>query len=375
MYDIILKDCRLFNGESFDNETKDIALLNGRIAEIGKIDAKSKKTVNCSNMTVTPGLIDFHTHLFPLTALGINPSLACLPFGVTAAADAGSAGCNTFECSLQSIRNMPIALKCFLNVCSSGLFSMRTNPEDIDPEKFDVAVIERLFAKYPDVLIGLKIRMGKESSRHYGKAPLEKAAELAKSLGVPLCVHVSDPAFPAGELAEILSAGDIMTHTYQGRGNTVLTADNAIDPRILAARERGVIFDVGDACIHFDLEVFKRCAELGFLPDTVGSDVTDSGVFDSGSFALPLVLSKLITLGMAEDKVLKAATSRAADLLGFDSGRIAVGKPADIAVFEIKHNAGIYHDRGSHTVNADYLLVPRMTVQNGSIVWRDIEFR
>ena len=376
MYDIILKNCRLFNGESFETSPCDIAISKGRIAAIGTTEGETaKNTVDCTGTTVTPGLIDFHTHLFPLSGIGIDPSVSCIPFGVTAAADAGSAGCNTFECSISSLRSMPIKTKCFLNMCSSGLFSMRTNPEDIDPDKFDIAGIERLFEKYPEILIGLKLRMGRECSRHYGKAPMKKAAETAHSLGVPLCVHISDPAYPAGELAEILDSGDIVTHTYQGRSNTILTEDNTIDPRILKARERGVLFDVGDACIHLNFNVFRTALSHGFLPDAVGSDITNTGTFHPGVFALPLVLSKLVTMGMDEAAVLKASTSRAADLLGFEGGRIAIGKPADIAVFKIVNNAGTFTDFAKNTINADYLLSPRMTVLNGNIVWRNIEFR
>ncbi|MBQ2732891.1 MAG: amidohydrolase family protein [Clostridia bacterium] len=375
MYDIILKGCRLFDGERFYNEPTDIAIERGRIAKIGTVsDCKAEFVRDCTGMTVTPGLIDAHAHFAPFAGIGVDPHLACLPFGVTAVLDAGSVGCNTVDSVAGAMYTAPVETRLFMNVCSSGLNSLRSYPEDIDPAKFDRAKIERMFDKYPDKLCGLKIRMGKECSLHYGKEPLKAALELAHGIGVPLCTHVSNPDFPAGELAEMMGEGDIFTHTYQGRGNTILDGDK-IDIRILRARERGVIFDVGDACFHLDFEVFSTALATGFAPDLIGSDITDKGVFHHGVFALPMTLSKLVSMGMNEADVLRTATSKAADTLGFKGGRIAEGRAADIAVFRAKHNCGTFKDGKGHIIDASYYLVPQLTVKNGSVAWCNIEFR
>lgn len=375
MYDIILKNCRLFDGERFYTEPTDIAIKKGRIAKIGSLgDCKAEFVRDCSGLTVTPGLIDAHAHFAPFAGIGVDPHLSCLPFGVTAVLDAGSVGCNTVDSVANAMYTAPVETRLFMNVCSSGLNSLRSYPEDIDPAKFDRAKIERMFEKYPDNLCGLKIRMGKECSLHYGKEPLRAALELAHSIGVPLCTHVSNPDFPAGELAEMMGEGDIFTHTYQGRGNTILDGDK-IDIRILRARERGVIFDVGDACFHLDFEVFSTALRYGFTPDLIGSDITDKGVFHHGVFALPMTLSKLISMGMDEAEVLRTATSRAADTLGFTGGRIAEGRNADIAVFKTKRDCGTFTDGKGHKINASYYLVPQLTVKKGSVAWCNIEFR
>lgn len=375
MYDIILKGCRLFDGEKFYAEPTDIAIERGKVAKIGALaDCKAEFVRDCTGLTVTPGLIDAHAHFAPFAGIGVDPNLACLPFGVTAVLDAGSVGCNTVDSVASAMYTAPVETRLFMNVCSSGLNSLRSYPEDIDPAKFDKAKIERMFEKYPDKLCGLKIRMGRECSLHYGKEPLKAALELAHGIGVPLCTHVSNPDFPAGELAEMMGEGDIFTHTYQGRGNTILDGDK-IDARILRARERGVIFDVGDACFHLDFEVFSTALANGFTPDIIGSDITDKGVFHHGVFALPMTLSKLVSMGMDEEEMLKTATSKAADILGFTGGRIAEGKRADIAVFKVKHNCGTFKDGKGHILDASYYLVPQLTVKNGGVAWCNIEFR
>ncbi|MBQ7011089.1 MAG: amidohydrolase family protein [Clostridia bacterium] len=375
MYDIILKNCRLFNGTDFLPEPTDIAVYNGRIAKVGNIgeyDAAHK--IDCTGMTVTPGLIDAHAHFAPFSGIGVDPALSCLPFGVTAVLDAGSVGCNTLEPVASAMYTAPVETRLFMNLCSFGLNSMRSFPEDIDPDKFDKKKIERVFEKYPDKLCGLKIRMGKECSRHYGKAPLAAALDIAHGLGVPLCTHVSDPDFPAGELAEMMGEGDIFTHTYQSRGNTIIDG-GSVDRRILRARERGVLFDVGDARVHLDFEVFKTALGEGFAPDLIGSDITDRGAFDKGVFALPLTLSKLVTLGMDEKEVLRRATSHAAKILGFSGGIIAEGRVADVAVWNVKHDYGKLYDGAMREIDAKYFLSPQMTLKNGNIAWRSMDFR
>jgi predicted amidohydrolase len=132
---------------------------------------------------------------------------------------------------------------------------------------------------------------------------------------------------------------------------------------------------VGDACFHLDFEVFATALRNGFTPDLIGSDITDKGVFHHGVFALPMTLSKLISMGMDEAEVLRTATSKAADTLGFTGGRIAEGRKADIAVFKTKHGCGTFKDGKGHAINASYYLVPQLTVKSGNVAWCNIEFR
>lgn len=373
MQELILRNGRVFDGFRFSEHT-DVAIGDGRITAVGTALPGNAREIDCTGLTVTPGLIDAHTHVFPLSAIGLEPRSAMLPFGITAAVDAGSAGCNTFPLVLPQLSSLGIELKCQLNLSSTGLCSLRSHPENINPRFFEEEKLRYLLSEYPDRVIGLKLRMGRELTEGLGKEPLLRAAEIAHRLGVPLCVHVSDPAYPAGELAEYLDAGDLFTHTYQGRSHSILTENGRVDPRILAARRRGVLFDVGDARIHFDLEVFRAAAQEDFLPDLIGSDMTDGGVFRTGAFALPYILSKFVSLGMAEETVLNSATAKAARIFGFSGGTLSPGAPADLAVFAVRKDMPPFVDARGRRFPAPYLLCPRLTVRTGRVVWRSLEF-
>lgn len=375
MYDMILKGCRLFNGDKFADKETDVAILDGVIAKTGRLDGeRARKVIDCAGKTVTPGLVDCHTHISPISSIGADVWRTQLPYGVTAIGEAGGAGCNAVDGLAPIIRNFPVRTKLYLNVCSFGLQSLFSHPEDIDPKKFDVNKIKAIFKKYPELICGLKIRMGRECSQDFGKEPLERAAALARELNTHLCVHISNPEFPTGELCELLAKGDIVTHTYQSRGNGIFI-DGELDSRVVAARARGVLFDIGDSDYHFDFEVFEKALEQGFAPDLISSDITRVSAFANGLFALPTVIAKCVSLGMNEEDALRAVTFTPAKALGLSVGKIEEGAVADISVFEIKENFGELCDCKKRKISAKYFPVPMLTVYGGEIAWRSLNFR
>ena len=62
MYDIIIRGGRVVDGLGGPAKTADVAVQDGRIAEIGKIDAPARETIDADGAVVTPGFIDIHSH-------------------------------------------------------------------------------------------------------------------------------------------------------------------------------------------------------------------------------------------------------------------------------------------------------------------------
>ena len=62
MYDVLIKGGRVVDGTGIAARTADVAIKDGRIAEIGALSGKAKQTVDADGALVTPGWVDVHTH-------------------------------------------------------------------------------------------------------------------------------------------------------------------------------------------------------------------------------------------------------------------------------------------------------------------------
>jgi N-acyl-D-amino-acid deacylase len=61
-YDLLIKNGTVVDGTGCPRYQADIAVIDRRIAEIGKPDGTSKRTIDASGLVVAPGFIDPHTH-------------------------------------------------------------------------------------------------------------------------------------------------------------------------------------------------------------------------------------------------------------------------------------------------------------------------
>jgi dihydroorotase len=98
MHDLILKNGELIDGEGAYSGQLQIAITNGRIAEIAKTASGSaREYIDLAGKLVVPGMIDIHAHIYEgVTSIGMSALDMTFSGGVTAVADAGSCGSETF---------------------------------------------------------------------------------------------------------------------------------------------------------------------------------------------------------------------------------------------------------------------------------------
>src|ERR1700741_22062 len=60
--DLVIRGGNIADGRGGDLFEDDIAIKNGRIAEVGKSSAKGKEEIDARGKLVTPGFVDVHTH-------------------------------------------------------------------------------------------------------------------------------------------------------------------------------------------------------------------------------------------------------------------------------------------------------------------------
>jgi N-acyl-D-aspartate/D-glutamate deacylase len=61
-FDLLIKNGMVVDGTGFARYRADVAVQDGRIAEIGRIRGRAEKTIDAEGLFVAPGIIDLHTH-------------------------------------------------------------------------------------------------------------------------------------------------------------------------------------------------------------------------------------------------------------------------------------------------------------------------
>lgn len=251
------------------------------------------------------------------------------------------------------------------------------HPERLDAEFFDRDKIRQMFRRYPQNLVGLKTRMSCGIiAPEKAEASLGETLALAGELGCNVVVHITSPVMDLEKLAAMLRPGDVICHCYQGKDpETILNPDGTVRAGILAARERGVLFDASNGRNNYDLEVCKKAMAQGFAPDIISSDINTSGLYLQPLYSLPRIMSKYLALGMSLEDVLDAVILTPARLLHREElASMEAGTVADIAVLRIIGKELHYSDMSGHEMTGSQVIVPQMTMKGGKIMYCQADF-
>ena len=82
MFDLVIKNGRIVDGSGLPAYLGDIAINDGRICKIGKVDGEAKQSVEAAGKVIAPGFIDPHTH-FDAQLLWDGACKPALEHGVT----------------------------------------------------------------------------------------------------------------------------------------------------------------------------------------------------------------------------------------------------------------------------------------------------
>lgn len=378
----LIKNGHVIDTASNIDKIKDIGVMDTRIVSIeNQNDITADHVIDAGGCYVFSGLIDFHTHIFHEGSdISIRPDLM-LAQGTTAACDAGTSGTANFEAFNRAVIETSIVkIKGYITTYAGGqLDSIVT--ENFNPDLINVDRLKRLLEKFPDRIMGLKIRLsrGVVPDGEPGLDYLKRVVELADKLGngLTVCVHTTNPPVSAEKISEVLRKGDIYCHCYQGVGNTILSPDGNILEKVLEARKRGVIFDAANGKGNFGINVAKQAIKQGFLPDIISSDLTIDK-FNMPPYAknLPTIISKYLDLGLDIRTVIKCVTETPAKLMKWDNeiGSLKPGTYADIVIMKKENIKFIHRDYDDNEFLGHVLLVPQLTMVNGEIEYCQSDF-
>ncbi|KAF6632160.1 amidohydrolase/deacetylase family metallohydrolase [Pantoea sp. EKM10T] len=362
MYDLIIRGARLS-----DEQVVDIALQDGRIAAIGKVQGNAQHERDLAGRYyLSAGWIDSHVHCYPKSPIYHDEADAIgVAHGVTTVVDAGSTGAEHIDDFYRLTRAAQTQVYALINIARTGIV---TQNELADMTQIDGEAVQQAVARLPDFIVGLKARISSSVVGENGVQPLIKAKAIQQETGgLPLMVHIGNNPPNLDQIADLLTTGDIITHCFNGKPNRILTPQGELKAAVKQAIARGVKLDVGHGSASFSFEVARAAIAQGILPDTISSDIYCRNRLAGPVHNLAHVMSKFFSVGMTLPQVIDCVTLNAAAGLRLQrKGQLKVGYDADLTVFSVKEETRPFIDSEGEQVAGEKHLVPLAAVVAGT---------
>jgi dihydroorotase len=378
-FDLVIRGGDVLDPSQSLKAKRDIGIRWGTIEAIETEipPERALRTIDASGRLVLPGLVDLHCHVYPYgSAIGI-PADELVQFeGTTTVVSAGDAGAN----NLAALRRYIVAqsrarIYAFVHIANNGLSAFPV-AELYNIDNAQVEACAMALAENQDFLIGVKVRMSENIIFKHGIEPLKRGIKACEMCGWParMMVHIGGVATSElmTDILDLLRPGDVLTHCYTGAPNmsgafTNIVQDGKLLPAALAAKQRGVVFDVAHGGGSFDFTVAEVAIPAGCTPDTISSDIhVFSGNSPSVPF-LPNVMSKFLAMGFSLEQVVSMATSAPAKIINRAPkiGTLQLGAPGDVAIMDLVEGPVIFLDTRNNKREGRLLLKPVQTVING----------
>lgn len=370
-YDVLIKGGRVVDPSQGIDGICDVALANGKVALVANNihPDQANEVLDAAGLIVTPGLIDLHTHdYWGASFYGVDPDQVHISKGVTTVLDAGSSGASTFPAFRRYvIDRADTRIFALLNISAMGMVLGYGGLEDIRWADVDEAV--RVGRENRDMIVGIKVRIPPLPAANYREV-LKRAIRAAEGIGGFLMLHLGGTSISVAERLNMLRSGDVLTHSFRHsvdrRG--ILDDQGKVLDEAWAAKERGVIFDVGHGGGSFSFETAERAVAQGFLPDTISSDLHVGNV-EGPVYDLLTTLSKFLYIGLSLPEVIRLSTEAPARVIG-QSGRLGTLKRDSVGdVTILKLDAGEFalsDSGGRRVVQAPRRLSHVKTIKAGS---------
>jgi dihydroorotase len=357
-YDLIVKGGRVIDPSRKIDAMLDVAVAGGRIAAVrSSIAAGNAEILDAQGKIVLPGMLDIHTHY----ARDNDGPKVGLSDGVTGWIDAGSMGADHIDDAVAVVKGAPQLARLLINIDRMGI---TTGITDLD--RADVGACKAALARHRDVIVGVKARLSKDIAGEYDFEVLKRAQEVATSFKLPVMIHIGNTVTPLGKLLGLLKPGDVVSHMFVPRPNAVLGDDGQVIPEALAARRRGVWFDVANGRGHVRWDSVDGLIKAGFLPDTISTDGNTTSR-TTGVVDLPNVMSKLLISGMTLNQVVACVTINPSRVFPVFKGKgtLRTGAAADVAILEPRQGTFAFVDTFNNKRTGNRRLFPSDTLVGG----------
>jgi dihydroorotase len=289
--------------------------------------------------------------------------------GVTGWIDAGSQGADHIADVVAIARSAAQPGRVLINIGRAGILP---DGDTMDLRRADVAAARAAIAGNREIIAGVKARLSRDVAGANDYEVLRRAQEVASSFGLPVMIHMGQTIAPIPRLFDLLKRGDIVTHMFAPPPNSIIDDSGHILPAVLAARRRGVWFDVANGQTgHLRWDTVEAIMKTGFWPDTFSTDWNTNSP-QTGVVDFPNCMSKLLGYGMTVGETIARATINPSRIFPVfnDRGTLNVGAPADVTLLELRQGTFEFVDNFKNTITGRERLFPSATVLAGKRIAR-----
>lgn len=381
MKSILIQNGRLIDPGNGLDQMLDVYIEDGKVSAVEKkISNNADINIDASGMLICPGLIDIHSHHFYGTEhnhylsngfYAVPPDGFTFRSGVTTVLDPGGAGWKNLHIFKKNVINQSkTRVLALVNIVGEG---MRGNPWEQDVKDMDPALASRAAEENRDCVVGFKVA-------HFlaeDWVAVDRVVEAGILSNLPVMIDFGgDDSHTPLSIEKLfmdkLRPGDIYTHVFtdlKRRDPIIDPSSKKLKPFLHAAREKGIIFDVGHGGASFAYSQAIPAMEDGFYPDTISTDLH----IDSMNAAMKdqlNVMSKFLAMKMSLYDVIKASTCDAAKAIGRNElGNLSVGSEADIAILNVREGEFGFFDTLGKRMNGKIKLECEATIRAGEVVY------
>ena len=380
-FDLLLRGGRVIDPANHLDAILDVAISGGKIALVAPSipSANAVKVLDVSGQIVTPGILDIHTHLYPVPAgphsyvESVNPDAHLFAAGVTTAVDAGTTSWKHFLAFKESVLDRTkVRVLAYVNIACGGMLEADSEQTRADMQPHMAAALAMTF---PELVVGIK-------TAHYWTAKpwddlhapwdsVDRAVQAAELCGLPVMVDFwprpPERSYPDLILKK-LRPGDIHTHVF-AQQFPILAENRKVNRHMFEARERGVIFDLGHGAGSFWFRNAVPAFQDGFAPDSLSTDLHMGNIIGPVHSMLN-TMSKYLAIGMPLPEVIYRSTvTPARHIRRPELGTLTPGAPADVAVFNLRAGEFAYTDCGKAKLRGTQKLECLLTLRDGQVVY------